>query len=190
MLQRFCDNKALTGAQINKKVLLMHAMVLSIIGKDKPGLVDDVAKAVAKAQGNWLKSSFCHLSGHFAGFVEIMLPQAQQNTLIKDCHALSDLQITLMPANTPEQKTASALHISVTGNDRQGIVSDVTGALRQFDVNIVELATQCKSAPNWGSPMFSAKLKIEIPLTLEADLLKEAVENIADDLMVDISEAE
>lgn len=165
----------------------MQAMVLSIIGKDQPGLVEDVAKAVTDAQGNWLKSSFCHLSGHFAGFVEIMLPKEQHNKLVSDCHALSALQITLLPANEHVKQQCRQIMLKVTGNDRLGIVRDVTGALKAFDVNIAQLDTHCEGAPNWGIPMFNANIKVELPEGINADKLRQAIEDIADDLMVDIS---
>lgn len=167
----------------------MQAMVLSIIGKDQPGLVNDVAKAVSNSDGNWLRSSFCQLSGQFAGFVEIILPAEHHNKLVADCHALSSLQITLLPARS-EQTNADAtkkIKIVVTGNDRKGIVSDVTGALKTFDINIIELETNCKSAPNWGSPLFTATIGIQLSDSIETSKLKDAIENIADDLMVDIA---
>lgn len=164
----------------------MQAMVLSIIGKDKKGLVDDVAKAVSNAQGNWMRSSFCHLAGHFAGFVEIILPKENQNDLVSACHALSNLQITLLPANELVQTDTKQAYIAVTGNDRKGIVRDVTGALSTFDLNIIELNTKCESAPNWGNLLFSANILVEIPLNFDTTKLSMAIEGIADDLMVDL----
>jgi glycine cleavage system regulatory protein len=164
----------------------MHAMVLSIIGKDKSGLVDELAKAVAKAEGNWLRSSFCHLAGHFAGFVEIMLPKENHNMLVSDCHALSNLQITLLPAKESNTQDTKQVYVKVTGNDRKGIVKDVTSALSIFELNIVELETKCESAPNWGNLLFSANMLIETPSAFDANQLTQAIENIADDLMVDL----
>ena len=161
-------------------------MVLSIIGKDKSGLVDEVATAVANVQGNWLRSSFCHLAGHFAGFVEIMLPKENHNALVNACHALSNLQITLLPANEFVAGDTTQAIIRVTGNDRTGIVRDVTGALNKFDVNIIELDTKCESAPNWGHLLFTANIVVEIPNDFDTDKLSDAIEDIADDLMVDL----
>jgi glycine cleavage system regulatory protein len=169
----------------------MQAMVLTIIGKDQPGLVDDLAKAVTNANGNWLRSSFCQLSGHFAGFVEVLLPPENHNSLVSDCHALSNLQITLLPANhlAVNATNASNIKMKVTGNDRQGIVSDVSGALKRFDLNIIELQTSCDSAPNWGSPLFSAVISVQLPQGIEPSQLKQAIEDIADDLIVDITKS-
>lgn len=167
----------------------MQAMVLTIIGKDQPGIVDDLAKAVATANGNWLRSSFCQLSGHFAGFVEIILPKDNHNQLVADCHALSSLQITLVPAHQNDEQTQNSKQVllKVTGNDRAGIIKDVTGALKTFDINIVELQTSCEGAPNWGSPLFTANIGIQTANTFETSKLKTAIEDIADDLIVDLS---
>lgn len=164
----------------------MQAMVLSVIGKDKPGLIDELAKAVSTVQGNWLKSSFCHLSGQFAGFVEIMLPKDKHNELVSHCHAISSLQVTLLPASNSDKQDNKRIFLKVTGNDRTGIVKDVTGALKTFDLNIIEFETRCESAPNWGNMLFTAIIEVDTPMDFDSSKLNEAIESIADDLMVDL----
>lgn len=164
----------------------MQAMVLTLIGKDRAGLVDAVAKCITDADGNWLRSSFCQLSGQFAGFIEVMLPQENHRLLTDSCAKISDLSITLSPCETfDNNKTQTAL-VKVTANDRKGIVSDITSALKRFEINIVEMNTECSSAPNWGSPVFSAEVNITKPDSVDLDEVKDAIENISDDLMVEI----
>ena len=164
----------------------MQAMVLSIIGKDKSGLVEQIADAVAQAEGNWLMSSFCQLGGHFAGFVEIMLPKSNHELLIQRCQAISNLQITLLPASQHSTNDEKHVSLTVTGNDRKGIVNDVAGVLKRFDINIETLATSCESAPNWGNPLFSALITLTSTASFDPDSVKAAIEDIADDLIVDI----
>jgi glycine cleavage system regulatory protein len=167
----------------------MQVMVLTLIGKDKPGLVDAIAKCIMDAEGNWLKSSFCHLSGQFAGFIEVMLPQEKHNELVHACHQLTHLHITLQPSNAHEIVLDAKAVILVTGNDRRGIVSDITSTLKTFDINIIEMTTQCESAPNWGSPLFTAKVIISVSPQMDLDNVKLAIEDITDDLMVEIESA-
>ncbi len=164
----------------------MQAMVLTLIGDDKPGLIDSIAQCIIDAQGNWLKSSFCQLSGQFAGFVEVMLPKDKHNDLVRACHQLSHLKITLVPTQNREETLDLPATILVTANDRQGIVSDIASTLKQFDINITEMNTQCGSAPNWGSPLFTAKVKITMADGTDLDSVKAAIEDITDDLMVEI----
>jgi glycine cleavage system regulatory protein len=167
----------------------MQAMVLTLIGKDKPGLVDAIAKCILDADGNWLKSSFCQLSGQFAGFIEVMLPQEKQNELVQACHQLAHLHIALLPSNEHESLLDAKAVILVTGNDRRGIVSDITSTLKTFDINIIEMTTQCESAPNWGNPLFTAKIIVSISPKMDLDNIKLAIEDITDDLMVEIEKS-
>ncbi|WP_412971207.1 glycine cleavage system protein R [Glaciecola sp. MF2-115] len=167
----------------------MQAMVLTLIGKDKPGLVDEIAKCIIDSEGNWLKSSFCQLSGQFAGFIEVMIPQEKQNDLVHACHQLAHLHITLVPSHAHEQSLNAKAIIQVTGNDRRGIVSDITSVLKTFDINITEMTTNCESAPNWGSPLFTAKVTISVAKSMDLDKVKLAIEDITDDLMVEIEKS-
>jgi glycine cleavage system regulatory protein len=167
----------------------MQAMVLTLIGKDKPGLVDEIAKCIIDSEGNWLKSSFCQLSGQFAGFIEVMLPQEKHDELVAACHKLAHLHITLLPSHAHEQALDTKAVILVTGNDRRGIVSDITSTLKTFDINIIEMTTQCESAPNWGSPLFSAKVTVSVAKSMDLDNVKSAIEDITDDLMVEIEKS-
>jgi len=164
----------------------MQAMVLPLIGKDRSGLVDAIAKCIIDSQGNWLRSSFCQLSGQFAGFIEVMLPKENHHDLIRACHTISDLQITLVPSLEYAIETQRSAIIRVTGNDRRGIVSDIASTLKRFDINIVEMDTECSSAPNWGSPVFSAEVTIALTSEVDLDEIKDAIEDITDDLMVEI----
>lgn len=164
----------------------MQAMVLTLIGKDKPGLVDEIAKCIIDANGNWLKSSFCQLSGQFAGFIEVMIPQEKHSELVKACHQLAHLHITLVPSHAHDQALDAKAIIQVTGNDRRGIVGDITSTLKTFDINITEMTTQCESAPNWGSPLFTAKVTVSMAQSMDLDNIKSAIEDITDDLMVEI----
>ena len=174
----------------------MRTIVLSVLGKDQTGLVEKLAQAVSNADGSWLAGRFCSLSGHFTGFVEVLLPAQNQSLLVNECEAITQLSITLLPAenkiapdaNDSASSTKSLLNsikLKVTGNDRQGIVGDVTNALSAFDINIIDLDTSLTSAPNWGTMLFSASFVVETSQTIDASQLKEAIEQIADDLMVE-----
>ncbi|MFC3120979.1 glycine cleavage system protein R [Agaribacter flavus] len=170
----------------------MPTMILTVLGKDKVGLVNEIAQAVQTSGGNWLKSSFCYLAGQFAGFVQVTLPEGNQDRLIAACETNTNLRITLTPISTPEDELVQtspvlgkAFSLRVTGNDRPGIVNDVTSTLQGMNVNIVAMTTSCDSAPNWGSYLFTAELDIECASELNAQDCKDAIEALADDLIVE-----
>ncbi len=49
----------------------MKQLVITILGKDRPGLVEDISSVVLKNHGNWLCSNLSHLLGHFAGIIQL-----------------------------------------------------------------------------------------------------------------------
>jgi len=79
------------------------------------------------------------------------------------------------------------LRIEVMGNDRAGIVQELTNVLHGFNLNILHFASTCESAPNWGSQMFKAQLRVGVSADLDRDDLQEALEAVANDLVVDIT---
>jgi glycine cleavage system regulatory protein len=164
----------------------MKSIVITMVGNDKPGLIDSIAKIINSADGSWQASSFAHMAGHFAGFAEILISEESEQTLLKSLSEHPDLKITLsegIHTGKPELKTAS---VEIEGNDRCGIVRELSGVLHQFDLNIMQFDSACESAPNWGNQIFKAKANVELPEKLDIDELKEALEALSDDLMVDI----
>jgi glycine cleavage system regulatory protein len=166
---------------------------MTIIGPDRPGLVELVAGIVADHDGNWLESQMARLGGHFAGILRILVPAEHEAVLT---NALRDLQnqgltIVVHPdqPDAPACAQFSAL-LEIMGQDRPGIVRQISRALAAFGVNVEELHTECVSAPMSGEALFKAVAKLRLPADRDAAELRKALEKIAADLLVDISFAE
>lgn len=168
----------------------MKPVIFTIIGNDRPGLVDAVAKKVYEFGGNWQGSSFAHMAGQFAGFVEALVPTDKHQDLINSLNTLEGLQVHSQSVNESPHFDANELSINVMGNDRPGIVQELTNVLNRFDLNIIHFNSTCESAPNWGSEMFKAHVRVAVPNDIERDDVQEALEAIANDLVVDITATE
>ena len=81
------------------------------------------------------------------------------------------------------QKT---VQIDITGNDKSGIVQELTQILSQFNLNIVKFDSHLESAPNWGGLLFKAKAIITVAADFDLSTLQESLESVANDLMIDI----
>lgn len=164
----------------------MQSLVISIMGKDKPGLVDSLAKCVYKHQGNWQGSSFAHMAGMFTGFVEVHVSDDEKQNLINALDGISDLSVQSVAVTGETDSNTTTLTVNVMGNDKAGIVQELTSVLHQFNLNILTFASHCESAPNWGSLIFKVKAEIGVPEDFDDGALQEALEALANDLVVDI----
>jgi glycine cleavage system regulatory protein len=84
-------------------------------------------------------------------------------------------------------EVGSVILLDLIGSDRPGIVHKISEALAARGVNVDELNTECDGAPWSGDTLFKATAKLRAPKSLDLDQLRESLEAIAGDLMVDIS---
>jgi glycine cleavage system regulatory protein len=166
----------------------MHVpLVMTIIGRDRTGLVESVAHLVAEHGGNWLESRMCRLGGEFAGILRVHVPTAHRAALEAALAGLEGLSIVVRPdASAPVPGQARLVSLEVVGHDRPGIVREITRVLSAQGVNVEELTTECLSAPMSGEPMFQARAKLLLPGATQLDGLRRELERIAADLVVEV----
>jgi len=164
-------------------------LVLTIIGDDKPGLVELLADTIARHSGNWLESNMSHLAGKFAGILRVSVAEAHADALIHDLQKLSS--VLKLVVEKVRQSDAPArqrsLRLTLVGNDRPGIIKEISRALALQHVNVEELATQCTTAPMSGESLFNAQAELKVPAEFDIHALQRQLEQLADDLIVEIS---
>ncbi|WP_224745995.1 glycine cleavage system protein R [Neiella litorisoli] len=163
----------------------MKTIVISIIGPDRSGIVDDVSKCLINHQGNWLGSSMSLMAGQFAGIVEASLPEDQLASLTAELNQLNNLTIHVADGVSEETTTTPTLEFVVTANDRPGIVQQVSACLAKLQTNVLLLETECQPAAHFGGNLFQARISVALPAQLSADDVWAALEALSDDLMID-----
>ena len=167
----------------------MTSVVITLIGDDRAGLVDAVAGVVARHGGNWNRSHLAELAGKFAGIVLVDISDAAVEALLS---ALDDLEADGLLAITAERAKAvddvegtTMVTLDLTGQDHPGIVHEISHVLAQQNVSIDELETAITPAPQ-GGQLFIAHAVLELPVGTDLHTLRDALEAVAQDLMVDI----
>lgn len=166
---------------------------MTVIGQDRPGLVESVADLVASHGGNWLESRMSRLGGHFAGILRIEVPGEKEQALIANLKGLNSRGLTVViHSDRPEVEPppGRVRVLEIVGQDRPGIVREISRALASYGVNVEELQTECASAAMTGETLFKARAKLRVPETADVGEIRQNLEKIASDLIVDISFAE
>jgi glycine cleavage system regulatory protein len=165
----------------------MKQLVITILGQDRPGLVENISSAILDNHGNWLSSNLSHLLGHFAGIIQIEVAEEHLQSLQNALNALPKLDVRIETGNTEIEATErEQLNFVITGNDRPGIVQELASVIRHKGANITHLNSRQQSAPNWGVPIFSAVATVTLPNGLNKDEVIDALESITSDLIVDV----
>jgi glycine cleavage system regulatory protein len=164
-------------------------LVMTVLGNDRPGLVSSLAGTVASHGGNWLESRMARLAGQFAGIVRIECPSETADALINELQTPGNSGLTILAVRQHAQEPLPrrTLVVEVVGNDRPGIVRELSAAVASAGGNIEELTTGLESAPMSGHEMFRAHGVISIPENAEPAALTAAIESLGNDLTVDIT---
>ena len=170
---------------------MLATLVMTVIGADRPGLVQMVASRVADHGGNWLESRMCRLGGQFAGILRVEVRTERRDELV---NALRTLEVDgLRVIIHAEGGTAigraaggSLALVELVGNDRPGILRSVSGVFASHGVNVEELASERVNAPMDGGVLFQARATVFVPPNVKLSAVRGDLEKIAGDLMVDI----
>jgi glycine cleavage system regulatory protein len=168
----------------------MASLVLTVIGDDRPGLVDALAGVIAEHGGNWEESRMAHLANKFAGILLVQIPDTSAARLIESLKKLqseSSLHITAESSSGEQSGDAyRVLHLNLVGQDHPGIVHDIAHALAERDISIEELSSETSSASMAGGELFEAAMRLRVPDALTTGELQGILEALGDELMVDV----
>ncbi|WP_460052866.1 glycine cleavage system transcriptional repressor [Pseudomonas sp. H1_A05] len=166
----------------------MDHLVITVFAPDKPGQVERIADCIAEHGGNWLESRMSRLAGQFAGILRIGAPAEAHEELIGALQGLSthDIRVLIAESALEESCTWKPITMELVGNDRPGIVRDITRLLSEQGVNVERLVTYVRPAPMSSELLFHAEAILGVPLTLSLDTLQERLETLADELMVEL----
>lgn len=169
--------------------------ILSGIGRDRPGLVADLARLIYECDANLEDSRMALLGSEFAVILLCSANQAEVGDRLavgaKRLEREHGMTILLRHLDEGPRSSVPAPgtrleRIQAAGEDRAGIVAGICGALAERGINIAELSTRSKPGPG-GSPHYEMQIVAEVPETLAHDELRRALEAEADRLVVDVS---
>lgn len=167
---------------------MIESLVMTIIGADRPGLVEMVAARVADHGGNWIESRMSHLGGRFAGIARVEVASEKLGALKRALHGLEadGLRVVVEAGSAPVANRGAVATLELVGNDRPGILRTVTGVLAARGVNVEELSSECIPAPMGGGDLFQARARVLLPANVKLEDVRGDLEKIATDLMVDL----
>lgn len=166
----------------------MTTLILTVAGSDRPGLVAAVADIVDAHGGNWESSQLAELAGVFAGVIQVSVASEREADLQA---ALRDLDGLLTVSVHTGADAASAperpITLQVLGNDRPGIVREVSAVLRAHELSIQDMITQTRDAAMAGGRLFEATVAATVPAAADLGALRADLERLTAELQVDIT---
>lgn len=167
------------------------SLVVTVIGPDRPGIVNQLSDAARQFDANWAGSRMASLAGQFAGIVHFEVAERQADALAAALRSLasSGLEVVIARGKSSSAGPLRRIRLGLVGNDRPGIVRELSGALARRGVSIDELETAIESAPMSAERLFRFNASVSVPAGVGDDDLRRELEALANELMVDLDVA-
>lgn len=166
-------------------------MVLTVIGDDRAGLVASLSEVISKHDGNWERSQMAELAGKFAGIVIVSVPDGNAEDLTAALRGLGGLlEVAAHPGSEATQESADKLSIELLGNDRPGIVHEVSSVLSRHHLSIETIETTTREAPMAGGQLFEGHMVVRVPAAADKAAIRSDLERLTTELLVDIAVSE
>lgn len=169
-------------------------IVLTLTGKDRVGLVQEITELLFQVGGNVETSQMARLGGEFAILMLVSLPSDQLTKLEPELLSLSNQGYKLTTTQTeptPPQSRAGwrGFQIVVEGADHEGIVHEVAQSLSKQGISIESMETSTHPAPMSGSPLFRMNADVIVPPELVTKEWQAALRETGQRLNVEIDVA-
>ena len=169
----------------------VQTLVLTFIAKDRPGLVERLSRTVAEQGGNWLESRMAQLADSFAGIARVEIAAGQSDALRDALLALGEdgfhLVVEATRTEPGGQPAGLVMQLDLIGADQPGIVRDISLCLAGHGVSVEDMTTNIEDAPMGAGVLFRARARVRAPAGLAESVLRDALEEMAGALMVDIT---
>lgn len=169
---------------------------LSAIGRDRPGIVADLAELIYECDCNLEDSSMTILGSEFAVLLLLSSagPDAEQR-LSAECKRLEwEKRLTVFfrplegePVPYATRARARRYNLQAIGVDRAGIVAKIARCLADHAVTIAEMTTQSRPEPESGTPIYIMRMELDVPQQADIATLGRRLQDIGEDLQVEVS---
>ena len=168
---------------------MAQLIVISAIGTDRTGVVQDLTKVVLACGGNIEESRMTTLGSEFA---MLLLVSGNWHTLSRLEQELEKLcedgalaySIKKTDVKPPEEERMPYA-VDIVSLDQQGIVFNLANFFASRDIEIADVATRSYAAAHTGAPMFAVQMAVNVPSSIHVAQLREEFLDLCDRLNLD-----
>ncbi len=186
---RTLHNHAYPGNQGISRTLMNQLIVISAVGRDRPGVVHELTHVVLECGGNILESRMTALGSEFAMLLLVSgswHTPARLEAALDKLAAGNELSVTVRQTREKEPSLNQLPYaVDVVCLDQAGIVYNLANFFTSRAIDIAELTTRSYAAAHTGAQMFAVQMNINIPQDIQISALREDFMEFCDQMNLD-----
>ena len=172
-----------------KSSKMTQLVVLSAVGTDRAGVVNDLSKVILDCGGNIEESRMTVLGSEFAMLLLVSGNWATIGKLEKALDKLAhDKPLTISIRKTDPRAAGvdrMPYGVDIVSLDQPGIVFNLANYFSSQGIEIADLSTRRYAAAHSGSQMFAVQMTINVPASVSISQLRDEFLELCDQLNLD-----
>lgn len=164
-------------------------IILSVTGKDQEGFINKLTVKTKALSGKWLSNKLTHLDGFVAGLLKMEIDTDKLDEFKTMMAEFEGITTSYFDVPTDIESHSKTLKLTLEGEDRSGLTSDITHLLYDQDIKVEHFESQRYPVTGLGTGVFEAQLDIKLPESVSVDALKTDLEALSDRMRVFTAEA-
>lgn len=164
------------------------AFIISLAGKDRANLIQELAKYTHEQQGKWINSRVTYLDGHIAANIKIELPQENKANVVDYFTNQENVTCYIEDINLAELSPVVTVKLTIKATDRSGLVNDITHVVNQQKAELVHIENHRFSVAPIGGNVFISEIEVKIAQGASIEDLVAELKTITDDIIVTVEE--
>ena len=184
---------------------------LSAIGRDRPGIVADLAELIYECDCNLEDSSMTILGSEFAVLLLLTGEPRSPGGHAPESHPIegADVEARLSaackrlewekrltvffrpldgePLAFGVSHHARPFELQAVGVDKAGIVARIARCLAAHTVNITHMSTASRPEPGTGTPIYHMQIRMDVPQAVDEGALRHELDGVAAALNIDLT---
>lgn len=162
----------------------MMRYLVTLQAPDRKGLVEQIANAITKQNGNWLDSEMRHIEGVFAAILQLEVPETNWDALLDALECIDGLNLSYSKTSVLPQPIKHVQY-NLVAYDRPGLVLQISNKLNALGINIEQFTSQYETASHTGIALFKAKMGLGLTDPSQEERIAESLYTLGDDVVID-----
>jgi glycine cleavage system regulatory protein len=159
-------------------------IVISVVGKDQESFINKLTVKTKALGGKWIANKLAHMDGQVAGLLKMEIDEDKLSDFKTMMSDFSDINVDYHDALDSANEVPKSVKLTLEGEDRSGLTSDITHLLFEQDVKVEHFESQRYPVTGLGTGVFEAHLDLKLPETLSVENLKAELEGLSDRMRV------
>lgn len=160
---------------------MKRVFITTIVGDDRPDIINALAEKTRSMGGEWIKSKVTRLDGQFAAIMKVSIDEDKEAGLNEALtQAFDDLTFTYAPVREIEPANTTVISLVLDCDDRPGLTKEITRVLYDLSLRPERLEVSRLPVVEMGETVYSAKMSIGVPDTLNREQLSSALGRVCD----------